>query len=1856
MDLLQRLRVLDVHMRVEKGRVRISAPKGSITPELERALLAHRDDLRRMLEAQDDDAVLVPVPRDDSLPLSFFQERLWLADQLEPGSTRYNLAALLGPRTANVEHLAGAVRQVIARHEILRSRFVLEREAPVVHLASSDDTPLLITDLRDRSTSERQQLLGAAVADAVRVPFDLAAEAPVRFHIFRTAPDEVTLLVSAHHIAVDSWSFALLAREIWSAYDALAASAPPGRPLALQYADFAHWQRRTMEMPGALAHLRYWKKRLSGVPQLSIFPPDHQLGTTAGGGGAAHPFQWPVELYGAVRALARECDATMYMVLLAGLVAVLHRRTGQTDIAVGCPLGTRDKAELESMIGPILNPIVLRFDLSDDPTFAQLVEQARVSVLEGHLHKDVPFERVVQEISPRRSLSHPPLFQIAVVVHNAPDVSTVPLAGGGSVYDLTLFARERGPSLEGAFEYRSDLYAGDTIRKISADLDTLLAAAARDRALRISELPQSAVRTPAAAVGRPIPSVSATSDDDGWRLAVEAASIPANPNLALRLRGALDQKAITVALGELLRRHESLRWRPFDNEGTPRAQVGNAVELPIRIIDVANLDEPGREQEVGKLMRARIQEPFDLERGPLAHFLLVRCATEEHLLLICMHHSAADEPSLAIAVRDIFSAYDATLRGTAWAHAASAVQCADGATSPRESGSEISGRELDYWRGELAGAPALLSLPIDRGRRAVPSYRSATRTGRVPADLLDRLKDLAREHHVTLYMLLLSVWQMLLYRVSGQEDILVGSSTADSDRSDLDGRIGRFVHTLVLRGRFDGNPPFPDYLRQVKATVLRALAHRQVPVDHVIDALRRDGGPSQSPLFQVLFRFCSLPVEAMRPHGLDVEPLDRISAGSSPFDLIVDIFECHDGRLTYEYATDLFDAATIERMHAQFVALLRHIAVNADQCVGDIPLQSTHEESTLLNQLNARAFQHDRSQCVHDLVAEAAARTPDAVAVVAQDGTRTYAALEERANQLAHLLRARGVRTGALVAVCIDRTSNLPVALLAVLKAGAAYVPLDPLHPRERLLYILRDAQVTCVVTDAQSSDAVANAEIPVVLVGNNPELLAAQPTHSPEVGITSRDLAYVIYTSGSTGRPKGVELEHRNVVSLLRAMQEEPGIRSDDVLLAVTTPSFDIAGLELFLPLVSGARTVIATRDEVFDGDRLWQRMESCNATIMQATPATWRLLIDTGWPGKTDLTALCGGEALPRDLARTLSTRVHALWNMYGPTETTIWSTVHLVTDYRRSIPIGHAIANTTVYVLDSAGCQTPIGVTGELCIGGEGVGRGYHGRAELTAEKFVTLQRPGRMPERVYRTGDLVRLRSDLALEFVGRRDDQVKIRGHRIELAEIEAVLAEHPSVRRTAVSVHANAPGDERLVAYVVLAQGTGAIDEDLRSLLRSRLPEYMVPSTIVSLDALPLTPNGKIDRNVLPAPEDSHPQDQSTYVEPRTPTEKLIAGVWAEVLHLRRVGVADNFFHLGGHSLLVTRMMARLKAALGVELPLRTLFDAPTVAELAERVCGVRIAAESPRWNCLVPIQTRGTSPPLFVVAGYNYEDETMLILSRLIPHLGSDQPIYGLRPRWLGRNQSAYHSVEEMARECLGELRTIQPHGPYLLGGLCIASSVAIEIARLLTQQGEAVQLLAMIDAGRPCRLRSLLWRSEKSVRRAMHMIDVIRKLLISDGRRRKELVLEVLHRKFRSGDATSVERPAQERFHELKARHMRLLVDHRPEPYEGDITQISSDEYHRFNRYMAWSPIIKGGVIFHKLPGDHQMLLTRHMGTLAHLLRIGMESARSQAAPVADSVPERPDVRPFHRLRASSSVQAVLCWLSGTGATMMM
>jgi amino acid adenylation domain-containing protein len=1040
----------------------------------------------------------------------------------------------------------------------------------------------------------------------------------------------------------------------------------------------------------------------------------------------------------------------------------------------------------------------------------------------------------------------------------------------------------------------------------------------------------------------------------------------------LRLRGVLNVAALERALDALRARHESLRTTFGEGaDGAPVQVIHPFAPTPLPVEDLALLAEQAREG----IVQARAQEDattgFDLVAGPLFRARLLRLRHDEHVLLLAIHHVIADGWSLGIMARELGSLYAAFQAGAPDPLAPLPVQYADFAQWQREHlTGETLRRQRAFWRAALAGAPPALELPTDFPRPPAERHRGRVWRDRMEPELARRIRAVAAEEGTTPFAVLLAGLRAVLARWSGQEDVTIGAPVAGRGRTEVEGLIGFFVNTLPLRGSVLADDTFRALLRREKAATLAAFDHQDLPFERIVEELRIPRDLSRNPVFQVSLMLQNTPAGAEHLAGIEIAPL-QVEYDTARFDLAFDLYEEDDGalRVETEYATDLFEHATVGRMVAHLKRLLGHAAARPDALVSRLELMDD-DERAVLRGWNGTARDWPFAP-LHRLFAEQAARTPHAVAVEGADGALTYAELDSLSAGVAAALRARGAGRGTIVAVGVERTTRMVAALLGVLRAGAAYLPLDPEYPAERLAYMLEDAGARLLLTDRAQADRLPATFIDRILLDEIGPAEAADA--DAEVG--AEDLAYVIYTSGSTGRPKGVMVRHGGACNFLRAMADAPGLRADDVLLAVTTIAFDISVLELFLPLSLGARAVVATREQAADPTLLSALIARTGATVMQATPATWTMLLGAGWTPRAGMRLLTGGEALPRLVADALLSAGAEVWNLYGPTEITVWATAGRV-PAEGAIPLGQAVANTTLFVLDPAGSPAPLGVPGELFIGGAGVTRGYLHRPGMTAERYVPdpFGAPG---SRLYRTGDLVRRRNDGALEFLGRVDFQVKLRGFRIELGEIEGVLRAHPAVGGAVALVRGEGT-DARLVAYVIpRAPDAPPAGTELRAFLKERLPEYMVPSAFVVLDAFPLTPSGKIDRRALPATDAQ--AEARAFVAPRTAHEQALAEIWREVLRTERVGAEDDFFALGGHSILATQVLARVRRELGVELPLRAMFEAPTVRALAERLGGATAADGPP----LVRVE-RGGPVPL------SFAQERMWFLQRMSPASGA--------------------------------------------------------------------------------------------------------------------------------------------------------------------------------------------------------------------------------------------------------------------------
>jgi amino acid adenylation domain-containing protein/non-ribosomal peptide synthase protein (TIGR01720 family) len=1023
---------------------------------------------------------------------------------------------------------------------------------------------------------------------------------------------------------------------------------------------------------------------------------------------------------------------------------------------------------------------------------------------------------------------------------------------------------------------------------------------------------------------------------------------------AVRLTGPLNVAALEQSLNEIVWRHEALRTT-FDTVSGRAVQViapEMIVDLPM--VDLTDLPASEREDEVLHLAAEEARKPFDLGEGPLLRVRLLRLTEENHVVLLNMHHIVSDGWSVGVFVPEIAALYEAFSAGESSPLPELRIQYADFAHWQRRwlQGEPLEA-QLDYWRERLSGSPPLLELPTDRPRPPVQTFRGRTYDFDLSPDLSEAVEGLSQREGTTLFMTLLAAFQTLLYRYTGQEDVNVGTPIANRTRAEIEGLIGFFVNTLVMRADFSGELSFLELLQQVRETALGAYAHQDVPFEMLVDQLQIERNLSHSPLFQVVFTLQNTPIQAQIISDLVLSPVEA-ETGIAKFDLTLSMMEGAEGlSASLEYNVDLFDAATIERMAGHFRRLLEGIVADPVRPIAELPLLTEAEWGQLLVEWNDTAFHYPQDKCVHDLFEAHAARTPHTVAVNLEGKTLTYRELDRRANQLAHYLQKRGVGPQTLVAICVERSLEMVVGLMGVLKAGGAYVPMDPTYPAERLAFMLEDTGAPVLLTQAHLMEHLRASEpaservteqmtrtVPSLSKGNTIcldtdwSLVAEEPEDKPESAVTPSDLAYVIYTSGSTGRPKGTLLEHRGLCSFATVYAQDFAIRPGSRVLQFFSFSFDGSVADIFSALVSGATLCLPRRETVVSMLDLHRMMQEQGVTHVLMTPSALAVLPADELPALQ--TVLSGGERCTEEVVARWSPGRRFI-NAYGPTEATVASSWYWMKEMPQgatSIPIGRPIANARLYVLDQYGREVPVGVSGELLIGGVGMARGYLNRPELTADRFVPDPFTDEPGARLYRTGDQVRYSPDGTLEFLGRIDHQVKVRGFRIELGEIEAVLVQHPALREVVILTREDTPGHKRLVAYMVSDQEPPPSVNELRDFLHEKLPDYMVPSAFVAMDALPLTPSGKVDRRALPAPEQARTRLEVAYIAPRTPEEETLADVWVRLLGLERVGIRDSFFELGGDSILIIQMIAQAGQA-GLHITPKQVFQHPTIEGLA---------------------------------------------------------------------------------------------------------------------------------------------------------------------------------------------------------------------------------------------------------------------------------------------------------------------------------
>ncbi|WP_146210353.1 non-ribosomal peptide synthetase, partial [Vitiosangium sp. GDMCC 1.1324] len=1130
-----------------------------------------------------------------------------------------------------------------------------------------------------------------------------------------------------------------------------------------------------------------------------------------------------------------------------------------------------------------------------------------------------------------------------------------------------------------------------------------------------------------------------------------------------RLKGSLDVAVLERSLSEIVRRHEALRTTFAEVEGQPVQRIAPEWVLALPVESLESLPEAERSSAIRRCVEEEMRRPFDLEKGPLLRVLLLRVSAGEHVLVLVMHHIVCDGWSMGVLVRELAALYEAFASGKEPALAAMPVQYADYTRWQREwLKGEVLEAQLSWWKQRLEGAPPILELSTDRPRPPVQTFRGATLAVPLPAALTEGIRALNGREGVTPFMTFLAAYQALLARYSGQTDIVVGSPIAGRTRRELEGLIGFFVNTIALRVDVSGSVSFRQLLGRVREACLGAYAHQDVPFEQLVNALHPVRDLSRSALFQVMFALQEASPALALPGVSSGEV--AFETGLAKFDLTLFVRETAEGwESLWEYNTDLFDEATVARMAAHYARLLEGAVAQPEQALSALPLLSEEERRRVLVEWNQTRTEYPRQACVHSLFEEQVARRPEAVAVEYEGERLTYSELNRRANQVARHLRRLGVTVGSRVGLCAGHSVEMVAATLGILKAGCAYVPLDPTYPRERLAFMVEDTAVPVVLVQPELASKLPPVAAAVVMLERSWEGFAHESGEDLGERVAPESLAYVMYTSGSTGRPKGVCIPHRGIVRLVRDthfIEVKPG----DRFTLMSNTAFDAATLELWGALLNGAALVGVPREVALAPRALAAFLREKQASLTFVTTALFNQVAAECPDAFRTLTyVVFGGEAAdPRWVREVLDKGApRHLVNGYGPTENTTFSTTFEAMQGAASVPIGKPISNSEAYVLDARMQPVPVGVAGELYVGGDGLALGYLNRPELTAEKFVAHPFSSEPGSKLYRTGDVAKYLPDGTLEYLGRRDAQVKVRGFRIELGEVEAALAKHPGVGEVVVLAREDILGDKRLVAYVVRRGGHAVEPGALRVFLKETLPEHMVPSAFVRLEKLPLTPNGKVDRKALPEP-DVERAEREDHVAPRTQMERVVADIWAPLLKQARVGAHDNFFELGGHSLLAARVATRLREALQMELPVRVLFEAPTVAELAARLESMPGGKQGQRIPPLVPVPREGALP-------LSFAQQRLWFIEQLEPGGFTYNVPYALRLK--GRLDVAV--LERSLQECIRRHESLRTTFTQVAGRpvqrIAPELVLPLPVESLEGQSADAVRLHVEREARRP-------------------------------------------------------------------------------------------------------------------------------------------------------------------------------------------
>ena len=1678
-NFLSHLRSLNIKLTDDGGRLRISASKGTLTSELRDEIVSRKPEILAFFEKTRLDARSAPspiqnFPRDKDLPLSFSQQRLWFFDQQMDGKTPvYNeTRALHITGNLDISVLKQAIDEIVDRHEVLRTFFPTKDGLPVQRIVSDMSVPLPVTDLQHLSEDEQSEVVQQLITENARRLFDLSRGPLFRVALLHLGESSDVLIIMTHHILVDNWSMKILMRDLLKLCETISLGKPSPLPeLSVQFADFACWHREWVTGDLFESQLDFWKKQLADAPPFLELPTDRPRPPVQSYRGCIEHVKIGAELAGKLRALGEDSGTTMFMTVLTGFAILLSRYSGQDDILIGSPIANRYHKEAEFVVGMFVNNLVLRTDLSGNPSFREVLDQVRKVTYEAYQNQDLPFEKLVEVLDLERNPSYTPLIQVGLAWQEMPverpaevpglAITSIKVEHNTAKTDIILFTEDTDRELLGMIEYNSDIFDGSTIRRLWEHFEILLENMAENPEQRVRMVPlfkqeiADSLGIPVSRIERLSP-LTPTQRDIYLDYMIDPDTTLYSVAGSVDLGTELDNDLWHQAVSMVVKQDDILRTRFCFYKHEPLQFIDRECPVHFEFIDLTDTLANNFEE---KVIKEKIFVKYDINNNQLYNNILIKYPNGHYTAIIAVCHILFEGYSGKLLFERVGSVYETLSQG----------QTCEQKKPPSfydyipDSLNSFDSKEiLQYWHNSLNNVAAFEFQTKTDGEN-----KRRYQTVSVPRDHLEKIKIYCKSKGYNFAVYFRSLYGILLSRYfDGAEDSVVYELLSSRTRVQMRA-LGCFYQVLPLlffRKLLASNASVSHYFDYIKnyrkqlgslQNISMFLQRRILKQEHL----------------KFFYNFYNFIGVKFLGKTLPMHVYDSFADDQTHFIVkhIGDTLE-----LTLHYNENFFsDLNFLERI----LSLSKQITSGCTHFHEiDILLETERQQ---IAEWNDTRTEYPKDKYIHHLFEEQTKKRPDLVALVFEDEQITYGELNIRANQLAHYLQTLGVGPEVMVGICVERSLEMVIGLMGILKAGGAYVPLDPAYPKDRLAFMLEDAKLSVVLTQekllpvlTEINERKSYANNPTLIcLDTDWDAISQESKENPISGVTSENLAYVIYTSGSTGKPKGVLVCHNNVVRLFTATQEWYHFNENDVWTLFHSYAFDFSVWELWGALIYGGRLVVVPYLTSRSPQDFYKLLCTEQVTVLNQTPAMFRQVIQAeeilGTDENLNLRLIIfGGEALDLQSLKLWFER-HGdqspkLVNMYGITETTVHVTYRPLTmaDMNsKASMIGSPIPDLQIFILNKSMQSVPIGIPGEMYVGGAGLARGYLNRPNLTAERFITNPFSDKSEARLYKTGDLARYLPNSDIEYLGRIDHQIQIRGFRVELGEIETVLSQHPDVRETVIITRDDQSGNQQLIAYIVPRGNQSPSTNTLRQFLKKKLPEYMIPSAFVELNKIPLTPNGKTDRRALPAP-DTRSSLEEGCIAPRNPLEMQLAQIWENILKVRPIGAVDNFFNLGGHSLLAVRLLSEIQQKFGQNLPLSIFFQTPTIEQLANIL---RIKTDnSQAWSPLVPIQSNGSKQPFFCVPG---QGGNVVYLYNLARHIGSDQPFFSFQALGLDGESEPHTRIEDMASCYIEEMQAVQPSGPYNLSGHSFGAFVAFEMARQLQSQGQTVDFLAILD-----------------------------------------------------------------------------------------------------------------------------------------------------------------------------------------------